>query len=241
MHPPWTELYTLRFCSSGRSRQTAGPLSIFAGRPPHVRPSPCPPGREGNDTGLGPHGRPTRPPRPRPAIHPERRTNDPAYSASYLTSRRSAPTRMRLGPVGFVTRRPPGQHRTLLVGQHHRSELGTWYQASLPSNSELTTKPGDPRRGRDKAFPSRVRFYLGDLSLKIADRAGLSGTAFLPDKGTNLGAPSQIGHIPLEARSPSRALQNPQPDAPDTRPRINEPDSAALPWATRTRSSHWPW
>ena len=44
----------------------------------------------------------------------------------------------------------------------------------------------------------RVRFYLGDLPLKIGDRAGLWGTAFWPDQGANLGAPNQIGHSTLE-------------------------------------------
>ena len=43
----------------------------------------------------------------------------------------------------------------------------------------------------------RVRFYLGDLPLKIGDRAGLWGTAFWPDQGANLGAPNQIGHSGL--------------------------------------------
>jgi len=44
----------------------------------------------------------------------------------------------------------------------------------------------------------RVRFYLGDLPLKIGDRAGLWGTAFWPDQGANLGAPNKIGHSTLE-------------------------------------------
>src|SRR5689334_24519193 len=50
---------------------------------------------------------------------------------------------------------------------------------------------------------------LGDLTLTLVDRAGSSAPAFWPDKGSNEGSPSQIGHSTLEpeAADPTSTLE----------------------------------
>src|SRR5689334_14814028 len=81
------------------------------------------------------------------------------------------------------------------------------------SRAKANMQAGWPR-DREK----RARGYgtwpilLGDLTLTLVDRAGSSTPAFWPDKGSNEGSPSQIGHSTLEtAAANPQARWNPQP------------------------------
>src|SRR4051812_41906866 len=68
------------------------------------------------------------------------------------------------------------------------SRATTNMQASEPHDHEK-------RDGGHGTWP----ILLGDLTLTLVDRAGSSTPAFWPDKGSNEGSPSHIGHSTLEA------------------------------------------